>query len=148
MAVNLSSATTLLSETIANEFIQTCTSNASNTQSFECTNSDDVTIKSITFESYQTSVNNCMQNNTNINNAKANVSSIIDQTATAKEENVFNSFIIIFFVIIGIIFIIFIGLGGTNWWLILVLIVIVIIIIGYASLSSSIGLWPFQKLNK
>lgn len=100
-ADNFISLSATLGDQIVNYYYNTCIARTSSTNvGFTCTNSQFGNGNVIEVEGFTQITENCLQNNTAINNIVSQLEASLNQTAVATQQNTFEIFIIIFIVII------------------------------------------------
>lgn len=163
--VNFSDVQSSLSQSIVENFTQTCTSQFANNQSFTCSGSTLYLSEGINLINYQNTITDCTFKAVSQTDAYSQLQQIVSQSAVAKEESVFSFTVVAGLVIVAVIAIIATGyarksntigstggytnVGGsrvsnsTAWLIVGIVAFICIIIIIYAFLANSRGWWPF-----
>ena len=162
IAVSLSKVTAALSQSIVENFTQTCTSQFVNNQSFICNGSQITLSEGINVTNYQNTLTSCTFKAVSQTQAYSQLQQIISQSSVAEEQSFFSFTVVAGLVIVAVISIIATGYarkntmngysGGvsgskvsnsTSWLIIGIVAFICIILIIYALLASSSGWWPF-----
>lgn len=143
VANNFLELTDQLALNISTTFLQQCTGAAFANQGFVCTNSANVQIGSITLNSAQVGISQCVGSQVSSSSITSQMKQLLDQTATAKEANVFTAIVIA----LALILIILMVIGGNTlespWFIIILAGVIMIGVVLYALSAGAGGLFPF-----
>ena len=101
LSENFINSSVSLGDQIVDYYYNTCIAQTSSTNvGFTCTNSQFGSGNVIEVKGFTAITQNCLQNNTAINNIVSSLVSQLNQTATATQQNTFEIFIILFIVII------------------------------------------------
>lgn len=114
VASNITSTITNLAVGVNNTYSQDCSASANANQNITCTNSPGVVITNINNNATVQNISDCTATNSTTTTNASNVAQAVSQTAVAKEENAFNAFFAIAFVVLIIFLLIFFYNGNSS----------------------------------
>jgi hypothetical protein len=103
-AINL---TTNLGLNVTTTYLNKCIQNISNQNTITCTNSSNVFISDLSNDNFAKVTNDCVQQDSTVNDIKTQLSQTISQSAVAKQSSLLDGIISIIAIIIIIVLIIF-----------------------------------------
>jgi hypothetical protein len=138
-----------LADTISQVYNQNCSvTGIQSNDSFTCSNNAKITNSVIQIGSYQSLTQNCLANNTSINDLTANLVTLLSQTATAQNQNTFAAFIYAFVAILAIVAWAGISIASTplvQWAIVGLILVSIISTIIYTVTARDKGHYPYSK---